>query len=95
LEVGEFDEGEFGGLLAFHRRSIHTEHHVLGLSGGGSPCGTGAQQGFEVLEVLLDGFLAVFEGFDVATQALNFFEFGDLVTQGFDFSLVWAKPEAA
>ena len=36
LEVGEFDEGELGGFLAFAGRALDSEHDVLGFGGGSS-----------------------------------------------------------
>ena len=51
LEIGEFDQGQLGGLLTFRRCPIDIEHHVLGFAGGGVACRrwSGLQQGFNVL----------------------------------------------
>ena len=73
LKVGEFDEHQLGGFLAFHRRPIETEHHVLGLSGGSSGGGrrSSLQEGFNLLQVLLQTALAFFDGFDLSVQGLG------------------------
>src|SRR5439155_2338478 len=69
---------------------IDIEHHVLGFGGGGGSR-SGLQEGFNVLQVLLQSALAVLERVNVSfeepeflTDSLVFFERLDLCSQGLD-----------
>ena len=70
LEIGEFDQGQLGSLLTFRRCPINSEHCVLGF-GGGSGSRSGLQEGFNVPQVLLHGFLSFFEHLDLFAQSLE------------------------
>src|SRR5215510_4792874 len=59
LEVGELDHDQFSGFLAFAGCPIDIEHDVLGCSGWSS--WLGAQEGFDLLQILLHRLLPILE----------------------------------
>src|SRR5713101_829196 len=64
LEVSEFNQCQFGGLLPFKGRSIDSEHHVLrfGCRGSSRPS---LQQSFDLLQIFLQPLLPCLERLDL------------------------------